>query len=92
MILQPWKYKTIKIIVPSLGWLKFPTKTIVFGEVPYSFNDRLGLLGARFMSGTSSSADTDRGMGFFGGLFNIIEDGAPTFLPEVPKREGACAK
>ena len=28
----PWKSKTIKIIVPNLGWLKFPTKTIVFGE------------------------------------------------------------
>ena len=24
----PWKSKTIKIIVPNLGWLKFPTKTI----------------------------------------------------------------
>ena len=29
---NPWKSKTIKIIVPNLGWLKFPTKTIVFGE------------------------------------------------------------
>ena len=31
----PWKSKTIKIIVPNLGWLKFPTKTIVFGENPF---------------------------------------------------------
>ena len=29
---NPWKSKTIKIIVPNLGWLQFPTKTIVFGE------------------------------------------------------------
>jgi len=28
----PWKAKTIKIIVPNLGWLKFPTKKKVFGE------------------------------------------------------------
>ena len=29
---DPWKSKTIKIIVPNLGWLKFTTKTIVFCE------------------------------------------------------------
>ena len=28
----PWKSKTIEIIVPNLGRLKFPTKTVVFGE------------------------------------------------------------
>ena len=33
----PWKSKTIKIIVPNLGWWKFPTKTIDFGE-NLSFN------------------------------------------------------
>ena len=39
---------TIKIIVPNLRWLKFPTKKIVFGEVPYSFDGQLGLPGKKF--------------------------------------------
>ena len=34
----PSKSKTIKIIVPNLGWWKFPTKTIDFMVKTYSFN------------------------------------------------------
>lgn len=28
----PWKPKTIKILLPNSGWLRFPTKEIVFSE------------------------------------------------------------
>ena len=50
VLFTPWKSKTIKIIVPSLGWLKFPTKTIVFGDLMI-----FGLLGYMELHGYSPS-------------------------------------
>ena len=44
-LLYPSKSNIIKTIVPNFGWLKLPTKKTVFGEVPYFFKGRLGLLG-----------------------------------------------